>query len=208
MPSAVADSLSELTLRPRAQLDRRLAGAWPIGSGALGDFETIAQRRGRAGRVQHAARAGGVGAPGGGALAPGAPVHVRGVEFVLYAPRPFRLPRAGVSVQAQHRPGAGAPRRLRPPAKTRFWFVLDTAIARERARPLAVLSAPSCAAAVAGARVVRAARRARLISALRRRRAVLAACRAWAWATQGCWLSKGDAAAWGRRQATGPGTGG
>jgi hypothetical protein len=64
MPSAVADYLSELTLRLDAQLDRRLAGAWPIGSGALGDFDTIAQRRGRAGRVHHAGEVTG----GGGRL--------------------------------------------------------------------------------------------------------------------------------------------
>jgi hypothetical protein len=38
MPPGVAAYLSELTLRLEVHLCRRLAGAWLIGSGALGDF--------------------------------------------------------------------------------------------------------------------------------------------------------------------------
>ena len=41
MLSALADYLSRLTLRLGPHLGRRLAGAWLIGSGALGDFDRL-----------------------------------------------------------------------------------------------------------------------------------------------------------------------
>jgi hypothetical protein len=41
MSSPVAEYLSELALRLEAHLGRRLAGAWLIGSGALGDFDRM-----------------------------------------------------------------------------------------------------------------------------------------------------------------------
>jgi Domain of unknown function (DUF4111) len=84
-----------------------------------------------------------------------------------------------------------------PDAEPRFWFVLDTAIARERARPLAGLS-PTALLPPPSRPLVLSALRAALdwYRGYDDAEAVLAASRAWAWATRGRWLSKGDAAAW------------
>jgi hypothetical protein len=75
--------------------------------------------------------------------------------------------------------------------------VLDIAIARERARPLAGLP-PDVLLPSPSRRLVLSALRETLAwyRAYDGAEAVLAACRAWAWAAQGRWLSKGDAAAW------------
>jgi hypothetical protein len=84
-----------------------------------------------------------------------------------------------------------------PAREPRFWFTLDVAIARRRARPL---SGPAPAAIVPD--LPRPLVLDALGDALDWYRAnddvqsVFAACRAWAWATDGHWLSKGDAAAW------------
>jgi hypothetical protein len=198
MPSGVADYLYELTRRLEAHLGRRLAGAWLVGSGALGDFDTMRSdldvqavcttRLARAELERLAA-----------ALShPTLRCPVRGLEFVLYAREDlsdchapaFQL-NLNTGPRMKHHVG------YHPDAEPRFWFVLDTAIARERARPLAglppdVLLPPPC--------------RPLVLTALREAlawyrsydgaEAVLAACRAWAWAAQGRWLSKGDAAAW------------
>jgi len=83
--------------------------------------------------------------------------------------------------------------------------VLDTAIARERARllaglpPTALLPAPSRPLVLSALRAALAWYRAHDGA-----EAVLAACRAWAWATQGRWLSKGYAAAWAAAQLAHP----
>lgn len=75
--------------------------------------------------------------------------------------------------------------------------MLDTAIARERARPLAGLP-PDVLLPPASRPLVLSALREALAwyRAYDGAEAVLAGCRAWAWAAQGRWLSKGDAAAW------------
>jgi hypothetical protein len=83
--------------------------------------------------------------------------------------------------------------------------VLDTAIARERARPLAGL-APTVLLPPPSRPLVLSALRDALAwyRSYDDAEAVLAACRAWAWATQGRWLSKGDAAAWAAAQLPDP----
>jgi hypothetical protein len=84
-----------------------------------------------------------------------------------------------------------------PGAEPRFWFVIDVAIARELARPLAGRPPGELLPELPRPLVLGA-----LLDALAWWRehdgagAILAACRAWAWATEGHWLSKGDAAAW------------
>jgi hypothetical protein len=84
-----------------------------------------------------------------------------------------------------------------PRAEPRFWFTLDVAIARERAHPLTGPPPSDVLPALPRALVLGA-----LSDALDWYRAndlvgaVLAACRAWAWATDGRWLSKGEAAEW------------
>ena len=206
MASLVAGYLSELTLRLEAQLERRLAGAWLIGSGALGDFDTLRSdvdvqavsttRLARAELERLAA-----------ALShPALRCPVRGLEFVLYA-REDLSHSDGPAFQLNLNTGPRMEQHVGydRDAELRFWFVLDTAIARERARPLAglpptvLLPPPS---------------RPLVLSALRESlawyrgydgaEAVLAACRAWAWASQGRWLSKGDAAAWAAVQLPDP----
>jgi Domain of unknown function (DUF4111) len=206
MPSAVAEYLSELTLRLEAHLEQRLAGAWLIGSGALGDFDGMRSdvdvqavcsiRLARAELERLAA-----------ALShPALRCPVRGLEFVLYAREDLSDSR-GPAFQLNLHTGPRMEHHVGydPDAEPRFWFVLDTAIARERARPLAGL-APTV--------LLPAPSRPLVLSALRNAlawyrsyddaEAVLAACRAWAWATQGRWLSKGCAAAWAAAQLPDP----
>jgi hypothetical protein len=206
MPSPVAEYLSEVTLRLEDHLERRLAGAWLIGSGALGDFDTMRSdldvqsvcttRLARpeleclAAALSHTAL----------------PCPVRGLEFVLYA-REDLSDSQGPAFQLNLNTGPGMEHHVGydPDAEPRFWFVLDTAIARERARPLAGL--PPGALLPAPSRPL-------VLSALRAAlawyrgydgaEAVLAACRGWAWATEGRWLSKGDAAAWAAARMSDP----
>jgi aminoglycoside adenylyltransferase-like protein len=198
MPSAVAEYLSELTLRLEAHLGLRLAGAWVIGSGALGDFDEMRSdvdvqavcttRLARAELERLAA-----------ALShPALRCPVRGLEFVLYARDDLSEP-YGPAFQLNLNTGPRMDHHAgyEPDAEPRFWFVLDTAIARKRARPLAGL-APSALLPPPSRPLVLNALRDALAwyRGFDATEAVLAACRAWAWATQGRWLSKGDAAAW------------
>ena len=85
-----------------------------------------------------------------------------------------------------------------PDAEPRFWFVLDVAIAREHARPLAGLEPAAILPALPRVGSCRSSLRDSLdwFRAHDVAQAVLAACRAWAWATDGRWLSKGEAADW------------
>jgi hypothetical protein len=206
MPSAVAEYLSELTLRLEAHIEQHLAGAWLIGSGALGDFDTMRSdvdvqavcttRLARA-KLERLV----------GALShPALRCPVRGLEFVLYAHEDlsdshgpaFQL-NLNTGPRMEHHVGYD------PDAEPRFWFVLDTAIARERARPLTGL-APTVLLPPPSRPLVLSALREALAwyRAYDGAEAVLAACRAWAWATQGRWLSKGDAAAWAAAQLADP----
>src|SRR5918998_1034595 len=206
MPSAVAEYLSELTLRLETHLERRLAGAWLVGSGALGDFDSLRSdvdvqavcttRLGRAelGRLVAALSH------------PALRCPVRGLEFVLYAREDLSDSHApafqlnlNTGPPMEHHVGYD------PDAEPLFWFVLDTAIARERARPLAGLP-PSVLLPRPSRPLVLSALRDALAwyHAYDLAEAVLAACRAWAWATQGRWLSKGDAAAWAVAQLPDP----
>jgi hypothetical protein len=206
MPSGVAEYLSELTRRLEGHLERRLAGAWLVGSGALGDFDTMRSdldvqavctaRLARAELERLAA-----------ALShPTLRCPVRGLEFVLYAREDlsdchapaFQL-NLNTGPRMEHHVG------YHPDAEPRFWFVLDTAIAHERARPLAglppdvLLPPPSRPLVLTALREALAWYRSHDGA-----EAVLAACRAWAWAAQGRWLSKGDAAAWAAPQLPDP----
>jgi hypothetical protein len=84
-----------------------------------------------------------------------------------------------------------------PLAEPRFRFVLDLAIAREHARPLAGLAPALLLPEPSRAKVSEALRNSLTwFRAHDRAAAVLAGCRAWAWAGRGRWLSKRDAAAW------------
>ena len=206
MPSALAEYLSGLTLRLEAHLGRRLAGAWLIGSSAPGDFDRLRSdvdvqavsttRLARAELERLTA-----------ALShPALRCPVRGLEFVLYA-RADLSDAHGPAFQLNLNTGPGMEHHVGydPDAEPRFWFVLDTAIARERSRPLAGLS-PTALLPPPSRPLVLSALRAALdwYPGYDGAEAVLAACRAWAWATRGRWLSKGDAAAWAAAQLPDP----
>jgi|ERR671923_442010 hypothetical protein len=206
MPSLVAEYLSELTLRLEAQLERRLAGAWLIGSGALGDFDALrsdvdvqAVSTMRLARPELERLAAALSHP---ALR----CPVCGLEFVLYA-REDLLDVHGPAFQLNLNTGPRMEHHVgyEPDAEPRFWFVLDTADhPRARPPPCGAFPHRAAAPAAAAARAVRAARRARLDGGYDGAEAVLAACRAWAWARHGRWLSKGDAAAWAAAQLPDP----
>jgi hypothetical protein len=169
-----------------------------VGSGALGDFDPLrsdidvqAVSKDRLGRPELEQLA--------AALShPALPCPVRGLEFVLYAQDDLAGP-LGPAFQLNLNSGPRMERHAgyEPGAEPRFWFILDVAIARDLARPL-VGGAPG--------ELLPALPRTLVLGALRdalawwRERdaagAILAACRAWAWATEGRWLSKSDAAAW------------
>ena len=114
---------------------------------------------------------------------------MRGLEFVLYAEPPRFLLNLNTGPGMTHHEGYD------PDAEERFWFVLDVAIAGANAVPLAgphpgtVLPEQSRAALLAAHRESLAWWREHDAA-----QAVLAACRAWAWATEGRFLSKGEAA--------------
>jgi Domain of unknown function (DUF4111) len=198
MGPAVADYLDELTRRLRRRLGERLAGAWVAGSGALGDFDAarsdvdvqaVATTRLPRDELERVAA---------DLSHPALECPVRGLEFVLYARADVADPR-GPAFQLNLNTGPGMDHHAGydPDAEPRFWFVLDVAIAREHARPL--VGAPA-------AELLPSLPRGLVLAALRESlawfrahdpaAAVLAACRAWAWSTEGRWLSKGDAAAW------------
>jgi hypothetical protein len=206
--SDLADYLARLTARLDGQLGDRLVAAWVVGSGALGDFDprrsdvdVQAVSDVRLGRPELARLA--------AALSHDAlPCPLRGLEFVLYA-RDDLADRLGPAFQLNLNTGPGMAQHegFDPRAEPRFWFTLDVAIARERARPL---TGPSPAA------VLRRLPRPLVLGALRealdwwRRdgdeaQAVLSGCRAWAWVEDGRWLSKGEAAGWAITRLADPG---
>ena len=194
----VAVYLRELTVRLVAILDRRLVGAWLVGSGALGDFDArrsdidvqaVCSGRPRRSELQRLA----------GLISHDAlPCPVRGLEFVLYAQADLADPQGPPFVlNLNTGPGMTHHVGLDPGAEPRFWFVLDVAIAREHARPLAGFPPVEVLPALPRALVLRALGDAvAWYSARDGAQAVLALCRAWAWAIDGRWLSKGGAAAW------------
>jgi hypothetical protein len=120
---------------------------------------------------------------------------VRGLEFVLYARD--ELPAFALNLNTG--PGMDHHEGYDPQAEERFWFILDLAIAREHARPLAgphpreVVPAPNDG-------LIRAALRESLAwyRGYGGAQALFAACRARAWLATGHWLSKGEAARWAR----------
>ena len=132
---------------------------------------------------------------------------MRGLEFVLYAREDLADP-SGPAFQLNLNSGPRIEPRLdlEAVAGEWFWFVIDVAIAREAARPLAGRTPNELLPALPRTLVLTSLR-----DALAWWRghdgagAILAACRAWAWATQERWLSKGDAAAWAADRVPDPG---
>jgi hypothetical protein len=207
---AVEAYLDELVARLRAALGERLVGAWLFGSGALGDFDPA-----RSDLDVQAVSTVALGRPERERLAAALsheslPCPVRGLEFVLYA-RAGLASVSGPAFQLNLNTGPRMDRHVvyDPAEDPRFWFVLDVAIGREAGR---VLTGPPAA------EVFPALPRPLVVAALREAlawqgeydadgvAAVLAACRAWAWAEDGRWLPKGAAARWAMARPGDPAT--
>jgi aminoglycoside adenylyltransferase-like protein len=181
--------LDELTRRLEVQLGDRLVAAWQVGSGALGDFDQLrsdidvqaltAVPLGR-GELETLA-----------AALTEVPCPVRGLEFVLYAEPPRFALNLNTGPGMTHHEGYD------PDAEERFWFVLDCAIARANAVPLAGPHPGTVLPELPRPLLVAAHRES--LAWWREHdaaQAILAACRAWAWASEGRFLSKGEAASW------------
>src|SRR3712207_5452745 len=111
--------------------------AWVIGSGALGDFDSL-----RSDVDVQAVTATRLTRPELERLAAtlshdALPCPVRGLEFVLYAREDLADP-AGPAFQLNLNTGRGMTEHAGydAAAEPRFWFTLDVAIARHRARSL------------------------------------------------------------------------
>ncbi len=188
--------LDELTSRLQARLGDRLVAAWVVGSSALGEFDP-----GHSDIDVQAVSAGRLARPELETLAAelshyALPCPVRGLEFVLYA-RDDLADAAGpaFSLNLNTGPRMDHHAGYDPGAEPRFWFVLDVAIAREHALPLA--GAPPHEILPALPRdLVAAAHRQALAwwSDHDRGQALIAAARAAEWAETGRWLSKVAAA--------------
>jgi hypothetical protein len=192
----VEDYLAELTRRLRARFGDGLVAAWVVGSSVLGDFDAArsdvdvqAVVRSRPERGELRALAAALAA---------VPCPVRGLEFVLYAREDLADPEGpAFSLNLNTGPGMAHHEGYDPDAEPRFWFTLDVAIAREHA---VALAGPH------PREVLPELPRALILARLRDSltwwgafggpEAVLAACRALAWARTGRWLSKAEAARW------------
>jgi aminoglycoside adenylyltransferase-like protein len=192
-----------------AHLGDRLVAAWLAGSVALGDFDArrsdvdiqaVARERLPEDDRVRLARA-----LSHDALA----VPARGLEFVLYARDDLR-DAAGPAFQLNLNTGARMAQHvaLSPADDPRFWFVVDVAIARQRALPLAGAPAADVLPELSPGLVA-----ASLLEALdwydehggSPVQTLLSACRTWAWATDGRWRSKGDSARWAAARLDDPG---
>jgi hypothetical protein len=198
--------LSELTARLEGELRDRLVAAWVVGSTALGDFDeqrsdvdvqaVTSARLARpelerlAGELSHESL----------------PCPVRGLEFVLYAQEDLTDPRGpAFSLNLNTGPRMDHHAGYDPEAEPRFWFILDVSIARQRSHRLAGVPAHTVLPLLPRELVIAAAKDAlEFWRAYDRAQAILSACRAWAWAVDGQWLSKGEAAAWAAARLANP----
>ncbi len=191
--------LEELVARLRRVAGDRLVGVWLMGSAALGDFDPgrsdldvqavtserlpLAEREAIVAALEHEAL----------------PVPARGLEFVLYA----REDLAAAAYQLNLNTGPRMDRHvsLDPDKDPRFWFVIDLSIGRAHARALAGPEAADVVPPLPRPLIAASLRDALGFFAAddpTGAQLVLAACRAWAWAADGVWYSKGEAARWAR----------
>jgi hypothetical protein len=205
--TAIASYLDELVTRLHRELGDDLIGVWQFGSGALGDFDPLRSdldiQAVTARRIPKPARDRLVACLSHPALS----CPVRGLELVLYA----REDLAAASYQLNLNTGPRMQQHASqdPRGDPAFWFVIDLAIGREHGRPL-FGPAPAEVIPAFSRQLIASS----LLDALRfwngpqgsAAQAVLAACRAWAWAVEAVWLSKGAAAEWARERLadTGP----
>jgi hypothetical protein len=207
--AAPAAYLREVARRLGDMLGDPLEGVWLVGSAALGDFDArrsdldvqavTSRRLPVAEREEIAA-----------ALARHAVAcPVRGLELVLYAREDLARP-DGPAFQLNLNTGPGMEHHvaLDPDQEPRFWFVIDVSIAAQAGVPLAGPPASVALPEQPHALVVAALREALGWYADHGgspAQTILAACRTWAWAADGRWLSKGDSARWARDRLRDPG---
>jgi hypothetical protein len=205
--AAPAGYAAEVTRRVRDVIGPGLVGVWLLGSAVLGDFDA---RRSdmdiqavSAGRLPRAGRARLAAALGHDALS----CPARGLEFVLYAREDLPDP-SGPAYQLNLNTGALMHERVSfdPGADPRFWFALDLSIGRQAGR---ALHGPAAASVLPRLppRLVRDAARDSLewhAAHGSAAEAILGACRAWAFAADGRWRSKTDAARWARPRLSDP----
>jgi hypothetical protein len=201
--------LREVTARVVSVLGERVVGVWLVGSGALGDLDprrsdvdvqAVAAEplddgdlRRLAGLLEHDAL----------------PVPARGLEFVLYSPAGLTAaggPRYALNLNTG--PRMDHRLSLDPGTDPGFWFTVDVSVARQSAVPLLGppaaqafpdLPRPLVAAAVLEGLDWYAGEPGLEVQAL------LGACRSWAWADDGVWRSKADAARWAAGRLPDPG---
>jgi Domain of unknown function (DUF4111)/Nucleotidyltransferase domain len=204
VPAAYA---AEVTRRVRDLVGPGLVGVWLFGSAALGDFDPrrsdIDIQAVSAGRLPRAGRARLAAALGHDAL----PCPARGLEFVLYAREDLSAP-LGPAYQLNLNSGGLMQQHVSfdPGEDPRFWFTLDLSIGREAGRALHGPAAASVLPRLA-LRLVRDAARDSLEWHVRHgsaAEAILGACRVWAFATDGRWRSKTEAARWARPRLSDP----
>ena len=201
--------LGEVTRRVRGSLGEEISGVWLFGSAALGDYvpgrsdldvQAVSTRRlERPALIELAA------ALDHEAL----PCPALKLEFVLYAADDLHDP-AGPAFQLNLNTGPGVARHvaLDPGGDPPFWFVIDIAIGRQRGVPL---SGPP------PAEVFPDLPRQLVVESLARAldwydasdespaQTVLAACRTWAWASDGRWRSKEESVRWADERLDDPG---
>ena len=218
-PARLLDSyVGELARRVEDALGERLVGVWLVGSAALEDYDprrsdvdvqavaterlSLSERRGLAARLEH------------GTLANPA----RGLEFVLYAEEDLAAP-GGPRFQLNLNTGPRLANHVTYDADDdpRFWFTIDVSIARQGGRalvgPPASVVFPERPRTLLATAVLEAldfyadapdAMNQALPDQAPTDQALLSACRAWAWAVDGVWRSKGDSARWAMRRLPDP----
>jgi hypothetical protein len=187
----------------RALLGEELLGAYLIGSASLGGYEPGASDLDIiavcASRLEAPVKQAIAGALDHRAL----PCPARGLEFVLYAKDAVATPSRPLRFEMNFNTGAGMDYRLslNPADDAAHWFLIDLDIARRHGVPLAGPPASALLAPLPRAWVLEAVRdsltwhsQAEPVSANN----VLNACRAWRYAEEGVWSTKGASAEWAR----------
>jgi len=205
----VARYTAAVVSRLRALLGEELLGAYLIGSASLGgyepgpsDIDIIAVcasplkppvKQVIAAALDHRALS----------------CPARGLEFVLYAKDAVATPSRPLRFELNFNTGGSMDRRLslNPAVDAAHWFLIDLDIARLHGVPLAGPPASELLAPLPRAWVLEAVRdsltwhaQAEPVSANN----VLNACRAWRYAEEGVWSTKGASAAWARGRLEDP----
>jgi hypothetical protein len=203
LPPEVARYTAEVVSRLRALLGEELLGSYLIGSASLGGYEPglsdldiiavcaspleLPAKQAMAAALDHRAL----------------PCPARGLEFVLYAKAAVATPSRPLRFELNFNTGAGMAWRLsvNPADDAAHWFLIDLDIARRHGVALAGPPASELLAPLPRAWVLEAVRdsltwhsQAEPVSANN----VLNACRAWRYAEEGVWSTKGASATWAR----------